>query len=82
MTLYLVKLDPENKDHRGEPRYVATVGRIIETPNGYRFLPATSAHKGSRKTWPTANGCIPLWTEKMGFLRLYDKAELDAARVV
>lgn len=79
MTLYLVKLDPETKNSLGDPRFVAVVGRIIENPCGYRFLPQTSAHKASRKHWPSANACIPAWTERCGFLQLFDKAELDAA---
>jgi hypothetical protein len=84
MALFLVKLDPETNDARGDPRFVATVGRVIEvqTDDGgksYRFLSNTSAHKGSRKAWPTVTACIPAWTEQMGFLRLYDASELEAA---
>lgn len=74
-TLYLAKLDPENGG-----RFVAVVGRIVEYDGGYRFLSNVSGHKSSRKVWPSANSCIPRWTEKLGFLTLLDKEDFDAAR--
>jgi hypothetical protein len=83
MTLYLCKLDPTKIESRtGEPQFVAVIGRIIRCrithdTEGYRFIPNTSSHRASRKTWPTANSCIPKWTEKFGFLRLYTYHELD-----
>jgi hypothetical protein len=75
MALYLVKLDPQRRDARGEPRLQVVIGRVIECPAGHRFLPATSAHKGSRKYWPDAVSCIPAWAGRTGFTRLYDRAE-------
>lgn len=73
MTLYLCKLDPNVS---GEPKFLAIVGRIIEERSGYRFLPNCCTHKASRKVWPTANSCIPQWTENCGFTRLLEKQEL------
>lgn len=71
-TLYLCKLDPNAK---GEPRFIALIGRIIREVDGYRFLPNVNGRKGSRKAWPSANQAIPRWTEDMGFLRLFDSSE-------
>lgn len=82
-TLYLCKMNPNVS---GEPKFVAVIGRIVETRArgtgdilvGYKFLPNNSAHKASRKIWDSANASIPRWTEKLGFLRLLVKSELDA----
>ena len=79
MALYLVKLDPDRQNKLGEPRFVAIVGRIVESDDGYRFIPQTSAHKASRRRWPSANACIPAWTKKCGLLCLFDESELAAA---
>lgn len=81
MTLYLCKLDPNVK---GEPKFIGVIGRIVETSavgattriDGYRFLPNCTTHKASRKIWPSANACIPKWTERCGFLRLLEHHEL------
>jgi hypothetical protein len=82
MALYLCKMDPTGS---GEPRFVLVVGRIVEvrTPArgaGYRFIPHTAGRKTSRKIWPSANACIPKWTDKLGFLQLLDAMELEVAQ--
>ena len=73
-TLYLCKLDP---NVAGEPKFIAVLGRIVEVPGGYRFLSNVSAHQSSRKVWPTANSCIPKWTEKCGFTALLERHEFQ-----
>lgn len=78
-TLYLVKLDPNVTNARGEAKFIAVIGRIVASCGGYRFLPQTTAHKASRKVWPSRNASIPRWTENLGFLVLWEKHELDAA---
>lgn len=83
--MFLVQLDPENKDANGNARFIGAIGRIVEVQTeeaggiGYRFQSLVSSHKNSRKVWPSVNACIPKWTRTIGFLGLYDKAELDAA---
>ena len=42
------------------------LGHVTKDPTGYRFLPATCAHKPSRKGWPKPSQCIPAWARKMG----------------
>lgn len=42
------------------------IGRSVETPKGWRFLPNTSAHQPSRRYWPSAVACIPKWAFEMG----------------
>lgn len=79
MTLYLVKLDVEHMDTKGEPRLLGVVGFITQKPGGYRFVPQVCGHVSSRKLWPDAISCIPQWTKKCGFTRLYNRSELDAA---
>ncbi len=39
-----------------------TLGWCNECCDGWRFYPATCAHKPSRKAWPTWEKCIPRWT--------------------
>lgn len=79
MTLYLCKLNPDKPDPKtGDPSFVGVVGRIVQQGDGYRFLSNMSAHGNSRKAWPSANACIPKWTDKYGFLRLFDKVPVNA----
>lgn len=78
-TIYLCKLNPEKRDAKGEPAYVATIGRVIRADGVYRFLPNTSTRKPSRKAHDTLLKCIPAWTERCGFLRLLEAHELPGA---
>ena len=45
----------------------AAIGNIVHYPaeGGWRFLPATTSHRPSRKVWPTANKAIPEWAFKL-----------------
>lgn len=80
MTLYLCKMDP-NEVRRGEPKFVAMIGRIVgDDESGYRFLPNVSGHKSSRKFHKDALKCIPRWTDSCGYTRLLDEKELRAAQ--
>ena len=82
MTYYLCRTDVENPV-KGEPKFLCVVGRIIERDGGYVFLPQTSTHKNSRKVWPTMLGCIPKWTDRLGFLELFtSREELEARRAL
>lgn len=38
------------------------LGRVIQRPEGWRFIPNTCAHGPSRKPHPTFDACIPRWT--------------------
>lgn len=41
------------------------LGSCVHTPDlGWRFLSGVSAHKNSRKYWPTAEACIPRWARR------------------
>lgn len=42
------------------------IGACVESHDGWRFIPAVTGRKGSRKSWPTAEECIPRWANKMG----------------
>jgi hypothetical protein len=37
------------------------LGVCVQERDGWRFRPQTSAHRGSRKGWPSATACIPQW---------------------
>lgn len=39
------------------------IGACVHYPlrNGWQFIPATTAHRGSRKFWASATACIPKW---------------------
>ena len=37
------------------------LGVCVQERGGWRFRPQTSAHKNSRKSWPSATACIPRW---------------------
>lgn len=69
---------------RSGAKLVALVGRVVCSPEGYRYLPNTSAHKPSRKAHPSVLAAIPAWAEKVadahGFAGLLTKAELEAAQ--
>lgn len=39
-----------------------SLGRAVQTEQGWRFFPNTTAHKASRKFHPTFDACIPRWT--------------------
>ena len=54
------------------------LGQIVKGCDGYRFLPATSVHKPSRKEWPTPDACIPAWARRM--LMEWKRGERRAAR--
>lgn len=77
-TLYLCKMDLQKRNAKGEPSFVAVIGRAVYANGGYRFLPNTSAHKPSRKLHNSIVDCIPAWTERYGFLQLLDQRELAA----
>ena len=49
----------------GCPIYRGIAGNIIKGPDGFRFLPATTAHKASRKAWPDPKACIPRWARRL-----------------
>lgn len=82
-SLYLCKMDPNVP---GDARFVAIVGAIVEAHDwksgktGYQFIPHVSSHRRSRKVWDNAIDSIPSWTERHGFLRLLDAAELKAVQ--
>lgn len=40
------------------------LGVCVQDRDGWRFGPQTSAHKRSRKAWPSATACIPEWAFK------------------
>lgn len=42
----------------------ALLGLCVQERDGWRFRPQTSAHKGSRKGWPSAAACVPRWAFK------------------
>lgn len=79
MTMYLCKMDPNVTDEKGDPKFVAVIGRIVEYGDGYVFISNTAAHGRSRKAWPSVNAAIPRWAHKMGYTRLYDGRELPCA---
>jgi hypothetical protein len=51
------------------------IGRIIGNEDtGYRFHPHTSAHKASRRQWPTPQSCVPSWTRRYAPMSIIDHA--------
>lgn len=38
-----------------------SLGVCTHTPCGWKFISHTSAHKNSRRFWPTAEKCLPGW---------------------
>lgn len=83
-TLYLVQRDISAKDKKGRPRFVALVGAIRATREGYRFLPHTTSRKPSRKLHATCEKAIPAWAQKAaerrGYPDLLTHAEFIAAQ--
>lgn len=77
--LYLCQLDPDQKI-KGEPRVVGLLGRCVTRTDveAWRFLPNVAGRQPSRRTWPTAEACIPRWA-RAGFTRLLDRDEFNAA---
>lgn len=49
------------KTHDGK----LVLGHCTENRLGWRFLPMTSTHKSSRKSWPTLESCIPAWAKNV-----------------
>jgi hypothetical protein len=42
-----------------------TLGNVVRSlAGGWRFIPATSAPKPSRKAWPTPQAALPQWVTK------------------
>lgn len=41
------------------------LGTVVAYPGGFRFLPATDAHKPSRKYHATPQAAIPAWARKL-----------------
>lgn len=82
-TFYHCQMRPAVQGSR-PPALVALVGRVVCSPEGYRYLPNTSAHKASRKAHPSVLAAIPAWAERVadahGFADLLTKAEWDAAQ--
>lgn len=74
--MYLCKRDLNKRDAEGNPAFVAIIGHVVKFQDGYRFLPAVSGHRGSRKAWPSVTACIPKWTEKYGYLELNETRDL------
>jgi len=52
MTMFLMKGD-------------AVLGTCQPYTDGYRFIPNLSGRRPSRRSYPTANACVPAWALKL-----------------
>lgn len=77
MALYVCKM--ESGPEAGRFHLVAIVGRLVELHDGWRFLPNTSAHKPSRRSWPTARAAIPTWARNLGLVQILNSDEMNKA---